>query len=129
MSARSKTVLLRRSDGAVACERCHVAATPLLRMRGLLGWRNLPSGEGMLLRPAPSIQTFFMSFPIDAVFLDRDGKVLKVRSNVAPWRLAGCRGAHATLELAAGEAERRGIRAGEQLEVVEGSTNGSNGSG
>ena len=85
-------------------------------MRGLLGRRGLDSGEGLLLRPAPSVMTFFMRFPIDAVFLDREGTVLKVRSNLRPWRLAGCRGAHATLELAAGEAQRRAIAKGVRLE-------------
>ena len=115
-----KVVSLRRPDGVIACEDCHVADRPLSRMRGLLGRRGLESGEGLLLRPAPSIQTFFMRFPIDAVFLDREGTVLKVRSNLGPWRLAGCRGAHATLELRAGEAQGRGIREGDRLEAVEG---------
>jgi uncharacterized protein len=60
-----------------------------------------------------------MRFPIDAVFLDEGGTVLKVRANLRPWRLAGCRGAHATLELRAGEASRRAIREGDRLETVE----------
>ena len=41
-------------------------------MRGLLGRDGLEQGEGLLLRPASSIHTFFMRFPIDAVFLDRE---------------------------------------------------------
>jgi len=115
----SATVSLRRADGGVACERCRVADRALPRMLGLLGRRGLQSGEGLLLKPSPSIMTFFMRFPIDAVFLDRRGTVLKVRANLRPWRLAGCRGAHATLELPAGEAERRAIREGDRLEAVE----------
>jgi hypothetical protein len=87
-------------------------------MRGLLGRRGLESGEGLLLKPAPSVHTFFMRFPIDAVFLDREGSVLKVRSHLRPWRVAAARGAHATLELAAGEAQRRGIGRGDRLEPV-----------
>jgi uncharacterized protein len=106
------------AHGHVVCERCAVADRPLARLRGLLGRRELPAGDGLLLRPAPSIHTWFMRFPIDAVFLGRDGTVLKIRANVRPWRLAGCRGAHATLELAAGEAERRVIRRGDRLEPI-----------
>jgi uncharacterized membrane protein (UPF0127 family) len=86
-------------------------------MRGLLGRKSLRSGEGLLLRPAPSVHTFFMRFPIDAVFLDRAGTVLKVRAELRPWRVAACRGAHATLELPAGEASRRSIRLGDRLET------------
>ncbi len=113
-----RTITLRRHEGGVACERCRVADRMLTRMRGLLGHRRLERGEGLLLKPAPSVHTFFMRFPIDAVFLDRDGSVLKVRSHLRPWRVAGARGAHATLELAAGEAIRRGIDQGDRLEWV-----------
>jgi uncharacterized protein len=108
----------------VVCERCRVADRALPRMRGLLGRRGLDSGEGLLLKPSPSIMTFFMRFPIDAVFLDKEGTVLKVRANLRPWRLAGCRGAHATLELRAGEASRRAIHEGDRLDAVEGMATG-----
>jgi uncharacterized protein len=117
----SRTVSLRKQGGGVVCERCGVADRAVARMRGLLGRGRLDSDEGLLLRPAPSIQTFFMRFPIDAVFLDRDLRVLKVRSELHPWRLAGCRGAHATLELPAGAANRRALREGDRLELTGGS--------
>jgi uncharacterized membrane protein (UPF0127 family) len=84
-------------------------------MRGLLGRRSLPQGEGILLRPAASIHTAFMLFPIDAVFVDSDGQVRKVVGGLRPWRAAACRGARAVLELPAGEAERRGITVGQRL--------------
>jgi uncharacterized membrane protein (UPF0127 family) len=111
-------VTLRKRGGEVVCERCGLADRMLPRMRGLLGRRSLERDEGLLLRPAPSIQTFFMRFPIDAVFLDREGTVLKVRAALRPWRFAGCRGAHATLELAAGAARQRAIGEGDRIELA-----------
>lgn len=109
-------VALRRfPDDAVVCERCTVADKMWPRMKGLLGRRSIDQGEGILIRPAPSIHTFFMRFPIDAVFLSRDGDVLKVSSDVKPWRARSCRRAHAVLELSAGEAARRGIARGQRL--------------
>lgn len=87
------------------------------RMKGLLGRRSLPAGEGLLIRPAPSIHTFFMRFPIDVVFLSRAGEVMKIAADVGPWRTRSCRRAYAVLELAAGEAERRGIATGDRLEA------------
>ena len=101
----------------MVCERCLLAATPFARMRGLLGRGRLDSGEGLLLRPASSVHTFFMRFPIDVVFLARDGKVLKVSANLRPWRAAGARGAKMVVELAAGEAARRGVRPGGRLDI------------
>ena len=100
---------------STVCERCLVADRMLPRMRGLLGRRELQPGEGMVILPAPSIHTFFMRFPIDALFLARDGEVLKVANDVKPWRIRSARRAHSVIELAAGEAERRGVSAGDRL--------------
>jgi len=110
-----KEVALRREDGSIVCERCLLAETALTRMRGLLGRRDLPSGEGILLKPASSVHMAFMRFPIDAVFLDRDLRVVKVASELRPWRAAGSRGANAVLEISAGEAGRRGLTVGDRL--------------
>ena len=92
-----------------------VAARPLPRMRGLLGRAELPSDQGILLRPASSVHTFFMRFPIDVVFLDRDEVVVGIESSLSPWKTAGRRGAKAVVELAAGECERRGVQVGDRL--------------
>ncbi len=88
-------------------------------MRGLRGRKELPSGEGILLRPAGSVHTFFMRFPIDVVFLDRDLRVVSVAEDVPPWKVRGARGAKAVLELATGEASRRGLTEGQTLALSE----------
>ena len=93
-----------REDGTVVCERCVLATTMWPRMKGLLGRKELPPGEGIYLRPASSIHMFFMRFPIDAVFLDRDLVVRKVVPDLKPWRIASARGSRSVIELAAGEA-------------------------
>jgi uncharacterized membrane protein (UPF0127 family) len=112
-------VRLERERGGVVCERCKVADTVPTRMKGLLGRKDLPAGEGLLIRPASSIHMFFMHFPIDAVFLDRELRVLRVAESLRPWRIAGCRGARAVLELRAGEAEQRGLSRGEGLVLAQ----------
>ena len=108
-------VTLRRPDGTVVCGRCVVASSPWRRMRGLLGRRELGTGEGILLRPASAIHCWFMRFAIDAVFLDEDLVVLKVTPDVQPWRMRSHRGAKAVLEVGAGEAARRGVEVGDRL--------------
>ena len=107
-----RQVTLKRVDGSVVCEHCLVADRPWARMRGLLGRSELPRGEGILLRPAGSIHMFFMRFPIDAVFLDREGTVVGVEPELKPWRTARRKGAKSVLELRAGEAERVGLEPG-----------------
>jgi len=113
----AKAVTIANLDGPVVCERCVLADSPLTRMRGLLGRKQLDEGHGILIRPAPAIHTWFMRFAIDAIFLDPQLNVLSVRPHMRPWRMAGQRGARAVLELPAGEAERRGIQPGNRLEV------------
>ena len=105
-------------DGAVVCERVRVADSPFTRLRGLLGRDGLGHGEGLLLRPASAIHTYFMRFPIDAVFLDKGLVVLGISDDLAPWKAAAQRGAKAVLELPAGEARRRGLTVGDQLDLA-----------
>jgi uncharacterized membrane protein (UPF0127 family) len=108
-------VLRREDDGQVVCERCTVADTTLRRIRGLIGRRELNPGDGIVLRPGWSIHTAFVLFPIDVAFVDADQVVLKVVENLKPFRASVCRGARDVVELAAGEAERRGLKPGDRL--------------
>jgi uncharacterized membrane protein (UPF0127 family) len=108
---------IKRPDGTLACERCVVADTAPARMRGLLGRRGLEPGEGLLIKPTNSVHMFFMRFAIDVVFVDRDLAVRKIVEKLRPWRMAGCRGARAALELPAGAAGRYGITVGERLSM------------
>jgi len=107
-----------KEDGTVVCERCVVADSAWTRTKGLLGRASLAEDEGILLRPGSSIHMFFMRFPIDAVFLDRELRILRVAADLKPWRLASKRGAKAVLELPAGSCARTGVREGDRLSVV-----------
>src|SRR6478609_12003483 len=114
--ARATIARVRRTaDGAVVCERCELPESSFGRMRGLLGRSGLEPGSGMLIDSAPSVHMFFMRFPIDVVFIDRDWRVLSVRHELRPWRVAGKRGAVAALELPAGAAAAAGIEEGDVL--------------
>ena len=105
--------------GTVVCERAWEADAPLSRMRGLLDRRRLAPGDGLLLRPGPSIHTAAMRSPIDVVFLDREFRVVKVVDRLRPWRMAGASQARSALELAAGEAGHRGVSVGDRLEALD----------
>lgn len=113
---RGNAVLtLRREDGKILCESVHVADSLPRRMRGLLGRGALDEGEGMVLRPAWSIHTAFMRFPIDVVFLDHDQVVVRIHEGLKPFRTASCRGAREVVELPARECARRGLSVGDRV--------------
>jgi uncharacterized membrane protein (UPF0127 family) len=69
---------------------------------------------------------FFMRFPIDVVFLDRERTVVRVVNELKPWRVAGARGAVAALELPAGAAAEAGIGRGDVLVFEELDNSGKN---
>ena len=111
-------VRIELESGDVVCDRCLMATNSALRLRGLLGKKELPVGEGILLRPCGSVHTMFMRFAIDVVFCDADLRVLAVAPAVPKWRMRGQRGAKVAIELAAGEAARRSLAVGTQLRVL-----------
>ena len=80
------------------------AANPWTRLRGLLGRKPLEpaAAEGLLIEPCSSVHTFWMGYPLDLIFFDRNSRVVSVCENVAPWSARAARGARKTLELAAG---------------------------
>jgi len=102
-------------DSEVLVPQVWLAEKMLQRMRGLLFRKPLVSGEGMLIRPCSSIHTIGMTHPLDVVFVDAKGIVLKLSRNLRPLRMDFAARAHATLELSVGEIDRAGIRIGDQL--------------
>jgi uncharacterized protein len=113
------TRVLNQTRGNVVCERTEVASNPFTRMRGLLGRAGLDQGSGMLFRGESSIHSAFMRFEFDAIFMDRDLRVVKVAERIKPWRALGARGAGSVLELAGGEISRLGIAVGDQLALAD----------
>lgn len=112
-----RTVTLVLESGETVCERCLVADTPLLRLRGLVGRPPLEPGEGLLLRPCNSVHTIGMRSAIDVLFCDRDLQVLRVAADVPAGRVRVKLGSKAAVELARGEAARRGIAPGTRLRL------------
>jgi uncharacterized membrane protein (UPF0127 family) len=88
--------------------------------KGLLGREGIAAGDGVLLGdPLGMIHMLFMKFAIDAVFMTSDLRVVKIAHELKPWRVARAGGARRILEIGAGEAERLGIRVGDQLTLVD----------
>ncbi len=96
--------------------RCDVADSFFSRAFGLMPRSRLEDGEALLITRTASITMFFMRFAIDAVFVDRDGRVVRAAERLPPWRFAtAARGARDVLELPAGTIARTGTQAGDEL--------------
>ena len=77
---------VNRKNGAVLAERVERATSIRARLRGLLGRTGLPQGDALVIEPCTSIHTFFMRFTIDALFVAKDGRVVRAIAELRPWR-------------------------------------------
>lgn len=85
------------------------------RLRGLLLTEPMQAHEGLLLTPCRQVHTIGMAYPIDIVFLDKTGRVVRCLSDVHPYRAMSTPAAFHTLELAAGQIKRFGLMPGQVL--------------
>lgn len=112
--------VINERKGTVVAEQARLARGAWSRLRGLLGRRALADGEALLLSPCSSVHTMFMRFPIDVVFIDGGNRVVKVVSELRPFRVARAPGsARTVLELAAGAAGRARVEPGDRLVMVD----------
>jgi len=110
--------VVNESKNAILAERATEATGFLERLVGLMGRRHLPPGEGLHIAPCNSIHTFFMRFPIDALFLDADGAIVKLLPSMPPWRASSLYfNARSVLELPAGAAAASATVEGDRLRL------------
>jgi uncharacterized protein len=110
-------ILVNSRTGVVVADRLIPAFDSAARRRGLLEHGELPEGSAMIIAPSNAIHTFFMKFPIDVVFVGRDGEVRKIREAVAPWRMSAALRAYAVIELRAGALGRSNTVIGDTLVI------------
>lgn len=118
MIGRDEGKLIAAGSGKCIVENLYVADHFWTRFLGLQFRRELQPDTGLLIYPATSIHMFWMRFPINLLFLDREGVVVEIHPNVRPWSVVFCqeKNAVAALELSV-EAELANI--GEKLVLAE----------
>ena len=88
------------------------------RMKGLIGRKNLQEGEGMVFPRCSQVHTFGMLFPIDVVFLDCEGRVIKLYHSLKPFRITSVvKGSRTVIELPAGVLEKTETKSGDFLKI------------
>jgi uncharacterized membrane protein (UPF0127 family) len=110
--------LVNSRSGAVVADVVSGAFDSAGRRRGLLGRDAMPAGEALIIAPTNAIHTFFMRFDIDVAFVGRDGRIVKLRPSLRPWRLAAAIRAFAAVETPAGAFASSSTAAGDTLALV-----------
>jgi len=115
------TVIENLTRGTIIADHAAVARSFLARGRGLMGRAALPPGHGLIIVPESSIHMFFMRFPIDVLFVDRQDRVIGMREALPPWHpfagVAPWRGRY-VVELPAGAIRASGTALGDQLRIT-----------
>lgn len=118
MSTSSKQ-LRNAQTGEILVPRLEIAATLWQQTVGLIGRREFPSDTGLWLRSCNAIHTFGVGFPIDVLFLDREGWILRTVSRLKSYRACGpVWKAKTVVELPAGTLTRALLNVGMRVEVV-----------
>lgn len=107
--------LAKSETGKTIIDKVLITENWLERARGLLGRDQLQAGEAMLISPCNSVHTFFMSYTIDVVYLDKNLKIVKICPELGPWQLSGCSSAAMVLELPAQTANNLNLQVGTQI--------------
>ena len=113
-----KVRILNKSRGTALGEAIQVADTGPTRQKGLLGRAGLAPGEGLWIVPCEAIHMFFMRFAVDAIFVDRQRRVVKDVRDLRPWRMAIGWRARSVIELPVGTIDATGTEKGDQLEIT-----------
>lgn len=106
-----------RTKNSILSGQASAARTFIERLVGLLNRDSLDPDEALIFYDAPSIHMFFMRFPIDVIFLNKDSKILKIFHNLQPWQTASCFRATTTIELPAGKCVEKSTEIGDFLDI------------
>ena len=79
--------IINKTKNTILAQEAIVARTVLKRIKGLLGRDDFKQGEALIIMPCKSIHTFFMPFPIDVLFVNKQNQILKAIPSLRPGRL------------------------------------------
>ena len=86
-------------------ERFPLAVSTPSRVLGLALLDREQAGPGLVIPRCRSVHTFTMRFPLDLIWLSKDGEPVRVDRAVAPRRLKFCFKARSVVEANAGAAD------------------------
>jgi uncharacterized protein len=88
------------------------------RLKGLMFRKDQLVKEGLWIIPCNSIHMCFMHFDIDAIFLDEEGRIVKMVEKLKPWRFVKpIKNAYSVIELPAGTVKNLGLTHGEIIKL------------
>lgn len=103
-------------DEIVLADEIRIADRFFQRLVGLLRDKSLKPNQGLLLKKCSQVHTIGMKFPIDVIFLSKEGEILFIENNMKKGRMSAMiKGAYWCLELMGGVAEKQQLTLHNQI--------------
>ena len=111
-------IIFREKHKEALLEKALMGDSFFLRLKGLIGKKEIDEREGIILYPCSSIHCFGMKFPIDVIFLDKEKRVLSIYKNLQPNKMVSEKKAVYTIEMKGGMVQKKRLKIGEILNFI-----------
>jgi uncharacterized protein len=110
--------VVNKTSQTVLLQKAAVADRFGSRLIGLLGYKSLPPGQGLLIKPCRSVHTCGMKFSIDVGFIDSQGRFCYLIHSMRPYKFSPTiRDAVYVIEAAAGTFQQAATREGDHISL------------
>jgi uncharacterized membrane protein (UPF0127 family) len=110
--------IVEKNKQNIISQEGQVANTFFKRLVGLMFKKSIGPEYALIFYNATSIHTFFMRFPIDIIFLDKNNQIIRISQALKPWRMVFCSHSKVTIELPAHKTKENSSKVGDFLEIL-----------
>lgn len=79
-------MLINSISGKILVKNVEEAIKYSHRLKGLLGRKSIDEDYALIIYSCSGVHTWFMRFPIDIILLDKNKRVIKIYTNMQPWK-------------------------------------------
>jgi uncharacterized protein len=117
---RCKTVkAVNLSNGAEIANEIAKAHSFFTRFKGLMFSKSLPEGHGLHIQPCQSIHTFFMNYPIDVLYLNKEYEIVGLQESFQPSKIGQVyKNGYSVLELPPGSIQKSDTKIGQKIKFI-----------
>lgn len=111
--------LVNKNNNSIIARNVEFADNFFKRLLGLMFRKNFQEGRAIIIKPCNMIHTFFMRFPIDALFVSKDNEIIHIIENMQPGKTSKLiRKASMVIELPAGTVEKTQTKKEEKILII-----------
>lgn len=105
-------------DNILLSNEIDIADNFFTRFMGLMFKKELQKNNGLIISPCNSIHMFFMNFPLDILFVDKNNIICDYLEDIKPWKVSKIYfNAEYTIELPSGTIKEKNIKKNQKISI------------